>query len=160
MDSTAYCLLTAVLPCFLKLWIGRYARAFGSLIPRQKITRPEGRQNRSPVSILPTATDFLEQLLTIFSHALGYRTRKSRFLEPGSPYEQFQHDGSKINTFFCKTVIYPPAVADFRFRGDNAPLLQSPQSIGKNVGSNAFAGFLELLKSVVTAHHEIPNNEQ
>ncbi len=77
-----------------------------------------------------------------------------------SPNQQFQKHRCEVNASLREPVIQAPAIRSFLLGSDDPRGLKPLQAVGENVCGDAFARFLKLLEHLVTAHHQIADDQQ
>ncbi len=126
------------------------------LILRWLKRRQEGRR----VALLPPASHLGQYLFAILCHVGDHLARSARVLVLRSPYQQLQHDRRKINALRGEAIVQLATVQRIGFDGNDTRRPQALETIRQYVRRNAFAGVLKLLERVISANHQIADDQQ
>ena len=115
---------------------------------------------RLRISFPPPSSHLREDGQAIPVHLRDEGAGRRCFLVPRPPDEQLQEHWRQVNAFLRQPVVYPPAIPLLDLRSDNPRRLKLAQAIRQDVGGNAFARFLKLLKRPKAANHEVADDQQ
>jgi hypothetical protein len=81
-------------------------------------------------------------------------------LVPRCPDQKLQKYRREIDPFLSQAVIKPSPIRIFDFSRDDPCRFELPQTVGKDIGRNAFSGLLKLSKRTHSADHQIANYQK
>lgn len=79
---------------------------------------------------------------------------------PGGPQQKFQDNRRKADALFGEAIVNPPAIISSALRHDDTGRFEFLQPVGQDIRGDAFAGEEKLLIRLISADHEVSNNEQ
>jgi hypothetical protein len=103
---------------------------------------------------------FGEDLLAVVLHVGDDGTGCSGLLVLCAPDEKIEKDRGQIDALFSEAVVDAAGVVCVGLGGKDAGGFEGAETVGEDVGCDAFAGCLELLEGAVGPDHEVADDEQ